>query len=117
MDGYFTENEMKCHCCGQVHMNTDFMIRLNKARGLAGVPWIIDSGYRCLKHNAAIGSTSDNHVVGKAADIRCMESYMRFTMVSCLEAVGMTGIGIAEDFIHADTNRKIGLMWVYKPKE
>lgn len=113
MKSYFTDDELKCRCCGKVSMDPVFMDILNRARQLAGHGFVIDSGYRCMKHNAEVGSTSTNHTSGKAVDISCEISSTRFTMIEALIRMGMLGIGIAPTFIHADINRTLPAIWLY----
>jgi uncharacterized protein YcbK (DUF882 family) len=90
---------------------------LDRARGIAGVPFEIVSGYRCLHHNADVGSTSTNHTSGKAADIRCTDGQTRVKIVGALLEVGFNRLGIGPTFIHADINQGPQAIWLYGPKE
>lgn len=110
---YFTEEEMQCPCCGKSNMDTEFMFRLNKAREMANIPFVINSGYRCEKHNAEVGSTSRNHVEGKAADIKCTEGWKRLRIVRALLNVGFSRLGISKTFIHVDSMPLNASIWVY----
>ena len=113
MDNYFKPDELKCKCCGESSMDVRFMVKLNAARYLCGFPFVLNSAYRCREHNKAVGSTSGNHVTGKAADIRCLNSHDRFLLTKALLDVGMLGIGIGPLFIHADINRETPMIWLY----
>ena len=113
MTGYFTESELECKCCGRKKIDKLFLAKLNYARELAGFPFIINSGYRCPEHNAKVGSTSGNHVAGKAADIRCFDAKTRFKMVTAMTSAGMLGIGVNKTFVHCDINRTHAVMWLY----
>lgn len=75
---------------------------LNEARIHAMVSFTINSGYRCEKHNKAIGSTSDNHPSGEAADIRCTTGPVRIKIIAGLISAGFRRIGFHSTFIHAD---------------
>lgn len=113
---YFKLDEFKCHCCGQVHMDDDFLAKLDLAREYAGTPFKIMSGYRCPKHNKAVGSTSKNHVNGKAADITCTVGPQRIMILQGLTKAGFNRLGIAKTFIHADTMDNEGSpksCWLY----
>ena len=110
---YFTDNELECRCCGKLKIDRLFLGKLNQAREMAQFPFVIDSGYRCPKHNTEVGSTSGNHVTGKAADIRCFDAHKRITIVASLIAVGMLGIGVSKTFVHCDINRTTTTMWLY----
>ena len=113
VDNYFTDAEMKCKCCGKIEMDPEFMGRLNTARAYADFPFSITSGYRCERHNRDVKSTSNNHVVGKAADILCQGSVKRFDMIDAMMRAGMLGIGCGMGFIHCDINRKERMFWTY----
>jgi uncharacterized protein YcbK (DUF882 family) len=97
-------------------MDQPFISTLQTARNLAGIPFRINSGYRCRRHNRAVdGSRNSSHLTGLAADIRVESSRERFLIVSALKAAGFTRIGIGDTFIHADMDgKKTGkLMWLY----
>lgn len=110
---YFTSQELACHCCGEIHMNQEFLDLLNAARDIAGIPFRITSGYRCEKHNREVGSTSTNHTSGQAADIDCNDTLKRYIIVSALIVARMPGIGIGKEFIHADNNHTVPNIFVY----
>lgn len=100
---HFQPSEFTCKCgCGGNKMQSAFLEVLDKARELAGVPFKINSGYRCEKHNRAVGSTSKNHTSGCASDISCTDGLSRFKIVKALIDAGFKRIGVAKTFIHAD---------------
>ncbi len=101
------EDEFACKCkCGDGinKMRKEFLTMLDDARYIADVPFIINSGYRCPKHNRAVGSTSSNHTSGQAADIRATDSVPRGHILLGLYKAGFTRVGISPGFIHCDTN-------------
>lgn len=112
---YFQLSEFSCKCCGQSQMDLDFVHKLDKARDIAGVPFIIKSGYRCPKHNASeeVRSTSQNHPSGHAADIACDGHLQRIKILTGLIQAGFTRIGIRKDFIHVDDMPKSDSCWLY----
>ena len=112
MQNFFTDDEMRCPCCEKMLMDLAFMKQLNMARWIAGFPFVVNSGYRCPEHNAKLGSTSENHVRGMAADIHCLNSNYRFRMILGMIGAGIRGIGIYKTFIHGDINRDINKMWI-----
>ena len=112
MQEYFTDDELKCKCCGDLRFDHTFRVKLNVARHLAGIPFVIDSGYRCPAHNDEVGSKTKNHTKGKAVDIRCENSDRRFKIVKALVDVGVLGIGIYKTFIHGDINRITPRIWL-----
>lgn len=110
---YFKLDEFKCKCCGQAKMDDTFLSMIDDARDIAGIPFKINSGYRCPKHNKEVGSTSKNHTSGKAADISATTGPARFKIISALLDAGFTRIGIARTFIHADSMDLTESIWFY----
>lgn len=113
---YFKDEEFDCPCCGKNKMTEEFKQDIDVARHIAEVPFIINSGYRCEKHNKEVGgSETSSHLKGIAADIKAETSRTRFKIVEALMAVGFTRIGIGDNFIHVDgdedKDRKV--MWTY----
>jgi uncharacterized protein YcbK (DUF882 family) len=94
-------------------MDAIFLVMVNNAREYAGVPFIINSGYRCEKHNREVGSQSANHPSGKAVDIRATDGPTRGKILKGLYRAGFTRIGIGKDFIHADTMDEVESCWLY----
>jgi hypothetical protein len=100
-------------------MRQGFIIRLQAARTIAGIPFIINSGCRCPAHNEAVGGKSDSwHLTGEAADISTDPNRLRKygvlatkaeivgLIIPALLKVGFKRIGIYFDdddlFIHVD---------------
>lgn len=110
---YFGMEEFKCPCCGQVRMDALFLAQLDNARDYAGVPFRINSGYRCEKHNKEVGSTSRNHTSGKAVDISCTTGPMRIKIVMGLIRAGFRRLGIGKSFVHADSMDEVESIWLY----
>lgn len=109
----FKIDEFACKHCGQVHMDASFLAQMDNARDFAGVPFSVTSGYRCPVHNKAVGSTSQNHPSGKAADIAVADGPTRLKIVMGLIRAGFRRIGVAKTFIHADSMDDIESMWFY----
>ena len=114
MSKYFSIDEMKCKHCGEIAMDEDFMKKLDEARDLAGIVFVITSGYRCKEYDDRIHADG-NHPQGKAADIEAPNSVSRFKIISALIKVGFKRIGTDQQFIHADTctDRPQDVMWLY----
>lgn len=98
------KEEMDCKCgCGHNNVGDDFLYRLNMARELAGVPFVINSGCRCEKHNKKVGgSLTSAHLAGLAADIKCPDSHTRYQIIIGLIGAGFRRMGIGKNFIHVD---------------
>ena len=116
---YFDIEEFNCNCgCGKNNISIEFVKLLDLARARAGVPFKINSGCRCSKHNTIIGgSSTSSHKLGLAADIRAEDSMTRFKIVEALLSVGIKRIGInkSNSFIHVDVDydKPQGVMWIY----
>lgn len=96
-------------------MDNEFLELLDDARGLAGVPFKINSGYRTESHNKKVGGKpTSSHTKGLAADIHCVNDRVRIEIVRALIEVGFTRIGIAKTFIHVDLDHdKNDAIWIY----
>ena len=123
----FSSNELKCSCCGKVEMDEEFMRMLQELRDVAGFPFRINSGFRCLKHNSAVSSHKTKagiHTFGKACDI----SVMSLSTTQCLhlikqaQEIGFTGLGInfrgerKGRFLHVDNRGpdfSVPAAWTY----
>ena len=97
------------------NMKKDFLKKLDKARAIADVPFKITSGYRSKETNKRVrGVSTSSHLKGLAADISCKDSSTRQKILSALIQAGFTRIGIADTFIHCDTDKdKQDAIWLY----
>ena len=78
---WFKEKELACKCCGQLppfaRENIEALVRevLDPAREKLGSPIVVNSGYRCPKHNKEVGGVANSqHMRGEACDIRCTDN-------------------------------------------
>jgi uncharacterized protein YcbK (DUF882 family) len=113
---HFKLEEFACNHCGVNHIDPELVAMLDDAREDAGVPFKINSGYRCEFHNAAVGgSAASSHMKGLAADIACRSSLDRFWMIAGLMNAGFKRIGIRQDFIHVDIDpdKDTEVVWLY----
>ena len=103
--------EFNCPCCCKNEINESFLASLTDAREYCRIPMLINSGYRCEKHNKKVGGKvgdkakgiqASTHTVGAAADIHCTESRQRALILCGLLEAGFSRIGIAKTFIHVD---------------
>ena len=113
---FFKEEEF-ANCspkCKLSDMDQSLMNKLDTARSLAGVPFIINSAFRTREYEIQHGrSGASFHTKGMAVDIKCKSSTMRFRIVGALIASGFTGIGINKNFIHADIRENKPLIFLY----
>lgn len=103
------------------NMDKEFICLLDDARGIAGVPFKITSGYRTPEYNKSLleqgykGSKNSSHTKGIAADIYAKDSFTRFKIVTALMIVGINRIGIGNNFIHCDIDedKSQQVLWTY----
>jgi zinc D-Ala-D-Ala carboxypeptidase len=106
-------SEFRCKCCGGLVLDDTFFNMLCKAREIAATPFTINSGYRCAKHNAEVGSTSKNHTSGHAADIGAIYGTERGKILKGLYLAGFTRVGVGKTFVHADNMPEVESCWLY----
>lgn len=98
------------------HMDNGFLNKLDKAREVADIPFVITSGYRTEDHNALVGGVdSSAHTKGHAADIACRDSTSRYNIINSLQVAGFNRIGVAATFIHVDDDpeKAPNVIWTY----
>jgi len=107
MTKYFKEVEYK--------MDVDFLIKLDKAREFAKVPFVINSAYRSPEHKESIKNPTSSHIKGLAVDIKATDSRTRYKVLNALMHVGFNRIGIADTFIHVDDDKDKSqkVIWTY----
>lgn len=104
-----------------LNMDKDFLSMLDNARDIAKTPFKITSGYRTKEHNIAIYKKlgkkpiESSHLKGLACDIACSDSQARFLIINALLEAGFTRIGIANNFIHVDSDceKSQNVIWTY----
>lgn len=96
-------------------MCIQFLYKLDDAREIADIPFIISSGYRSERHNAKVGGrVGSSHLKGIAADIRVKNSHERTRILQGLIKVGFKRIGIGQNFLHCDLDdSKPQAIWLY----
>ena len=115
---YFNDEEFKraVPACSLSDMDEDFMARLDIAREVAGVPFIINSAYRTRDYEKSKGRPgTSQHCYGRAVDLCCRSNDVRFRIVDALLVAGFRRIGIAQTFIHVDSGypNASPLIWLY----
>ena len=115
---YFSESEFK-QCspsCSLQDMKQTTMSKIDTAREIAGIPFVMTSAFRASAWDKAKGrSGTGSHTLGQAVDIRCNSSANRWKIIDALLKAGFTRIGIANTFIHADDsqNHTQQVIWTY----
>lgn len=117
----FTRDEFACPCCGREEMRHEFLTRLSSARAMAGIPFVVTSGWRCLEHDLSLNGGGE-HVLGCAVNIACRNSHDRWLIIDNLIIAGFRRIGVAPGFIHAgsatlEDGYDPDVLWLYPMKE
>jgi uncharacterized protein YcbK (DUF882 family) len=108
-------SELRCKCgkC-EMKINKVAVNKLQTLRDLCGFPLIINSAYRCERHNDDIGGAKDSmHMKGIAFDIGwlSMTQEQRHTLLRRSTEL-FKGIGLAKSFLHVD-DRPNPCVWFY----
>lgn len=115
---FFSEHEFQRISCSMSDLDQNSLARLDYARKLAGIPFVITSAYRTPEHDKALGRSGKSaHTRGRAFDIACSDSRSRSLIVSSCIKAGFCRIGIAETFVHVDDDYHClpsPRLWLYK---
>lgn len=104
------EFECGCHCETQI-IDSGLLDLLDTLREDIGGSIIIKSGYRCEKHNKAVGGAKKSrHLLGLAADISTNSVSMEELEKRCEKY--FQRIGVAKTFIHVDCDEGKA-KWIY----
>ena len=105
---YFNDEELK-------GLDLELCAMLDRARGLAGMPFQITCGLRTQAQNDALSeSVKDSaHLSGHAVDLACNDSTLRYNMIRGLLLAGFTRIGVYKNHCHADNSPSLppNVMW------
>lgn len=103
---HFKQAEFRCHCCGKlgpgIHINLLILLEALRYK-FGGRSVHINSGYRCTKHNEAVGGgTKSQHLYGNAADmvISGISPYAVWSSSNIYNVNG--GVGKYTTFTHVD---------------
>ena len=112
---YFTLDEFACHETGENKIKPAFVHRMDTLRGRCGFPLVVTSGYRSPRHSieAAKPGGPGEHSEGHAADVKVATATQRYVLLREALAMGFTGIGIDDEFIHLDDRSGAGVVWLY----
>lgn len=101
---HFHGDEFACPCCGVIKIDLHLIDALEILRESINCPLRILSGYRCDKHNRAVGGElNSQHTLGRAADVlspaRSLEDFYKY----CCSVIGFNGIGVypSDGFQHS----------------
>ena len=115
---YFSQRDFdranpKCDI-SQMHVPT--MQKFDKAREIAGIPFIVNSAFRSVAHEKKMGRSGlSSHTQGRAMDIRATDGRQRFLILEALIKAGFKRIGVNKNYIHADDDpsKPDRVLWPY----
>lgn len=115
---HFHSTDFDCHCkrsnCTETLIDDNLPAALDLLWDCAG-PFKIDSGYRCMAHNAEVGGAPHSqHPQGKAADCKSTEGKTGKEMATHAETVSnfqAGGIGTYPTFAHCDVRENGPARW------
>lgn len=114
---YFSEREFNnlTPSCSLAAMSESFMTKLDKARSIAGIPFVLNCAYRSKEWDISKGRSGRSyHCSGRAVDIRCKDSESRWKIIHACTQVGLS-VGLYGRFLHVD-NRPIQLIFFGESK-
>ena len=123
MKEYFKDSEFDSPDAPGSGKHIDPVLRLvcNRVREEYGRPVFINSGVRTEEHNKKVGGKKASaHLIkgvyGKAVDIRCNNSVLRWIILKVCVMYGIKRIGIAKNFIHIDSDKGLPkeVVWTYR---
>ena len=97
-------------------MNPIFMEMLDSARHIAKIPFVPTSAFRSEIYEKEQGRDgTSSHTKGLAIDLKATTSSQRFKIINALISIGLTRIGIGENFIHVDMDKSKAqkVIWHY----
>ena len=101
-------------------MNIEFVKLLDTLRDRVGIPLHLNSGFRTVEHNNAVGGKPDSaHLKGVASDIAVNDGQLRFSLIKGALDLGFKRVGIGDTFVHLDMDLNVGMpqnvVWLYPP--
>jgi hypothetical protein len=111
---HFSDNEVKCKCCGVVSLAEGFSEKLDELREMYGRAMYVNSGCRCSSHNKNVGGNKNSsHMFDHPTrdfegsygiDIRCRDSVERAELIKVALLLGWC-VGVNRGFLHLDRRR------------
>lgn len=87
----------------RLQLSQPFFYLLEDLEKMVGQELTITSAFRSVHHEIKSGRDgSSSHCLGKAVDIYCYDSRLRYKIVTSALKLGVNRIGIYKNFIHLD---------------
>ena len=106
-ENFDLQEGFQCPCnypdCFVIKLDFDHIKKLQRFRAKLGVPITVNSGYRCSRHNADVGGTTNSqHLISCATDI-VAKGMDPEEVAMAAESFGFDGIGRYNTFTHIDS--------------
>lgn len=105
------EGNLHCPCCGEFYLDPASFDALQTLRRKMGRPIRVNSGHRCLFHNAKVGGAPRSMHKQIAFDVSLQGHRLR-DLIEAARSVGFQGFGYYATFLHLDMGRR--RFWVTK---
>lgn len=105
------EPNIYCPCCGEFFLDFQSMDMLQKARKNLNKALQVNSGHRCLIHNARVGGAPLSQHKKIAFDIS-LRGHDKGELYDALREAGFSTFGFYVNFIHTDI--RPGRVWFSK---
>ena len=117
---FFDVDELACHCCRCTYQGLDAALvhALDCIRFDLGTAIRVTSGYRCARHNEAVGGSPNSyHIHGKAADIQLHNdddpSLGLLDVYNSADSLHwVRGIGVYQYHVHIDVRPGPRAFWM-----
>ena len=97
------EFDCKCKNCSDTKIDPLLIAFLQAIRDHFNAPVTLNSGFRCVSHNKAVGGAANSkHLYGSAADIT-VKGVAPLDVAKYAQSIGVLGIGLYDTFVHIDT--------------
>lgn len=106
-----SEKNLHCPCCGEFYLDPVAFDTLQALRRRLGRPIKINSGHRCMFHNARVGGAPRSMHKRIAFDVSLRGHRLR-DLIEAARSVGFQGFGYYYNFLHLDIGRR--RYWVTK---
>ena len=112
MGSHFVREEFTCKCgCGFDTVDFETLRVCNEAREFEGLPVIVTSGCRCIRHNYLVGGVEDSqHIKARAADLLVQNPEKTYQYLHG-KYPNKYGFGLYDGFIHVDTRTNGPARW------
>lgn len=97
----FHPSEFACHHCGEFYYDPSAFDMYQAARTAANIPFVVNSGHRCWRHNAAIGGAPRSQHKKIAFDT-AVNNRTKSVILRALREAGFSTFGFYGTFIHTD---------------